>query len=100
MYCLIFLFFYTERSWRDNWIFNRSNLSPYSSLGGGGLAGRTLDEVYLTVPQPDDDIAARVGNRYGNHPMKFYFCSALLINLNGEEFITVWVDGLLYLFIT
>ncbi|XP_048756355.2 uncharacterized protein LOC125667072 isoform X5 [Ostrea edulis] len=51
-----------ERSWRDNWIFNRSNLSPYSSLGGGGLAGRTLDEVYLTVPQPDDDIAARVGN--------------------------------------
>ncbi|XP_056010089.1 uncharacterized protein LOC125667072 isoform X10 [Ostrea edulis] len=52
-----------ERSWRDNWIFNRSNLSPYSSLGGGGLAGRTLDEVYLTVPQPDDDIAARVGNR-------------------------------------
>ncbi|XP_061183770.1 uncharacterized protein LOC133191984 isoform X2 [Saccostrea echinata] len=52
-----------EKSWRDNWIFNKSGLSPFSSLGGGGLAGRSLDEVYLTIPQPDDDITARVGNR-------------------------------------
>lgn len=52
-----------DKSWRDNWIFNRSGLSFNSSLGGGGLAGRTLDEVYVTVPQPDDDITARVGNR-------------------------------------
>ncbi|XP_052719615.1 uncharacterized protein LOC128191529 isoform X6 [Crassostrea angulata] len=51
-----------DKSWRDNWIFNRSGLSFNSSLGGGGLAGRTLDEVYVTVPQPDDDITARVGN--------------------------------------
>nr|XP_022322544.1 titin homolog isoform X5 [Crassostrea virginica] len=52
-----------EKTWRDNWIFNRSGLTGLnSSLGGGGLAGRSLDEVYLTIPQPDDDITARVGN--------------------------------------
>lgn len=63
LYKISFLSCSLEKSWRDNWIFNRSGLSFNSSLGGGGLAGRTLDEVYVTVPQPDDDITARVGNR-------------------------------------
>ncbi|KAK3082766.1 hypothetical protein FSP39_004717, partial [Pinctada imbricata] len=48
--------------WKDNWIFGGSKLSPYSNLGkkfgGGGF-----DQVYLTIPQPEEELTPKIGNR-------------------------------------
>ena len=50
-------------NWRDNWIFNRSQFSPYTNMGKK-LGGGSFDEVYLTIPQPEEDLAPRIGNRW------------------------------------
>ncbi|XP_060078348.1 titin-like [Ylistrum balloti] len=52
--------------WRGNWIFKgNSFVSPYANMGRKHV-GEELGQIYMTIPEPYQELAPRVGNREAN----------------------------------
>ena len=56
----------SDTHWRENWIFKGQAPSAYDNCGKKRIRGGDNQPQYMMVPQPDEDLTPRVGNRWGN----------------------------------
>ncbi|XP_069107714.1 LOW QUALITY PROTEIN: titin homolog [Argopecten irradians] len=73
--------------WRGNWIFKGNTfVSPYANMGKKQIGGE-VGQIYMTIPEPYQELAPRVGNRsYSSvHPTFPGEASDIFSDLSDEE---------------